>query len=175
MTDVDNWEEHGAVTPEEAAEYFDEWVYNLLDQGCPMPVARLEARADANVSIAHNTEKQNVWSSASRTADMFDINLTTGVVTVLKDARIQLSVLWNWQNVAGGDREIRVRIAGAWVWLDRAASAGNFAQSNSLSMHTDVLANDTIVVGAYQNSGTAVNLIVASAIKPRLTILAWER
>lgn len=174
LTSVNNWEQLGAVTPEDAADYFNELLMAFQSGDCNLITGHLEARADANVSIPHNVEKLNVWSSSTRTTAMFAMDLFTGTVTMLKDARIQLSVLWNWQNVAGGDREIRIRFNGAWEWLDRCVSTGNFGQSNSLSMNREVSEGDTITVGAYQNSGSVVSLVVASQIKPRLTILAHE-
>lgn len=175
LTNVDNWEEHGSVTPEEAAEYFDEWLYALLDQECivPMPIVRFFASRSSAQSISNATETTFDISTTVGPTAFFTFSPTNETIELLEDGFYSLYFQAGFAGNATGDRYAAIKDVntGEYYAIDggRAAAANNWLGTCSAYRF---LPAGTIVYGrVWQNSGGSLNLAASTAIRAWISIV----
>lgn len=156
-----NWELFGTITPNEAAEYFDERLLAFVSTTCEdslsMPsIVGLRDTDQAN--IPNNVDTPILWTQASATTAFFSANLTTGVITIHEPGKYVATFSAVFAANATGVRRLRA------TWTGQAATAqlattpvGAMAMSHAFAFRL-ASAGDDIVFNVLQNSGGNLNL-----------------
>lgn len=164
LGDVDNWEQEGSVTPFEAADYFNELLYNLLSKGCPA-MQRAKVYKDADFTLSHNVAVDIPWSDAEYdtgfTFEEGEINLyapETGGYAV--NAEVQFGA-----NSAAGIRQIQIMVGGVVRSIKRVNSLGAI-EIFQLSWQGEISLGTSIRLRVFQTSAGSASLAVSASTRP---------
>lgn len=174
LTDVDNWETHGTITPEEAAEYFDEWVYDLLDQECFVPTFPpfFFASRSSSQSVPNATETTFDIATTVGSSDHFTFSSANETIELLQAGFYKFHFQAGFAGNTTGDRYAAVKDVntGEYYAIDGGKSPVANNWLGSCSAYRYLPAGTTIYGRVWQNSGGALNLAASAALKAWLSI-----
>lgn len=156
LTDFRNWEQHGSVTPEDAAEYFDEWLYSLLDGGCNVNRPFITGILTQVLSVDHNTYEPVPWLDGHQNQDEY-FERVGQEIEILKDGYYTVRANITFQANAVNIRRLRL----SWSSGQRMEQVNAGVQGETpvtLVVPRTFWAQGTVLTFyAYQNSNSTIN------------------
>lgn len=157
----ENWEQFGAVTEEDASEYFLDWLFELQTGNCMVDLPTIHLVRTANVSTNSGQLRTIEGTGANNYPDYFTVSF--GEVGLLKAGRYLVTAGCNFAHNVTGYRILRVweTVAGRNVAYDvRPAMTISGVTTTFVVSAIDTLSVGSIVrAEVLQNSGTSVNLV----------------
>lgn len=156
------WEPHGVVTPEQAAQFFEEKLLSIIVENCfedgLMP--NIVGECDTDIELPNNTLTPIIWTLSQGTFSVFTRDAPTGVITIHEPGRYQATVYGAFEGNTTGVRRLRI------VWSDGSAAkqiqavTGTAVTSFSFTLPFRVVtAPITLTFQALQNSGVTLDLL----------------
>lgn len=154
LASVYNWEQLGTVTPEGAAEYFNEWLFQLSEENCmALPKVGRVLTLTSNLVIATNTLTTiSAWEGFGY-GGASEIGQPSRFVAPV-DGEYSMTVQLNWLAAASSIRGLRVYKNGSTSSF-ALYTEGTFSVTNTQTITGKIplLANDYLQVAVFQTSG----------------------
>lgn len=150
LTVVENWELHGEVTPEEAADYFNELLLNTQWGLCTMP-AMHERVLVTNLTVA--TSSVTVVEMGVGSLDSEFLSYDEGQVTALKNLWVTVTLNSEWQANSLGSRRLELRRDGTAVARAQFQASGAGVTAVPLAWQGALSQGSVLEYIVFQNSG----------------------
>ena len=166
LTVVDNWEQEGEVTPEEAANYFDEWLYELVSSQCQEnDMLTITLTRPTTQLIAFNTLTRPNWTIIENDGG-FAYEAQTKDFTVLLNGwyLLQGSVYWNTANAGSRLVQIQNVTEGINIAMEQVYQGVSSVTAHSLSRTVYLESGTIVAMSVYNNTVNGVNIGVGSYV-----------
>ena len=176
LAKVENWELHGAITPELISQYFADIIVNL-EEGCgDMGIlGRMDIWNSGAQSFNSGNPAQLVeWSNAQGTATMFQADLLAHSVEVLQDCRLMIDFKVSWNSNGTGFRQAVLRKNGLTEYMHRTIGSVVSGHDQSFFYQSQAIEGDTFDVTIFQNSGAPLGIVAATGWGPHMRLTAFS-
>lgn len=172
LTSPANWEMHGAVTPDEAAEFFANLLYGLESKDCtPVPPSTAVLKRTSGVFIQNNSLTTMIFHTwTTNDPETFDVG--NAQIECLKAGWYTATFDCYFSNAVAGSR-----VAGIWnvqenVWsaLSQYHTGGTAAASMPVTALLHLDAGDTLQAKLLQITGGDLFIGVGTFL-PRLEVI----
>lgn len=148
---AENWQEYGAITPDQAANLFASVLSSFNYCGGGIVATGLRYEHSSNQNISHNTVTDVDFDTEIYSAG--DISITDGTITIADTGYYLINAGIRW-NLAGstGIRELRILAPGTEIPGIQGATYGEASQNCSVIKYLET--DDTIKIQVLQTTGS---------------------
>lgn len=156
LTIPSHWELHGAVTPEEASQYFAEMIIGAQSEDCQQMEHRwVRAYRTTDITLPHNTQVPIEWTHVNGSEGQFGFSaLTPTLLFPPFPGKYFAFAQVVWEANSTGIRRLRIlmdgTVVGASQWAATPVGASSYTTVALLNVST---AGHEVSLQAFQNTG----------------------